>query len=141
MAKLKLGALVDDKPVKLTVELPAPVHRDLLAYAEVLAAETGQQNRAGKTDRTDADAVHGDGSRISEGAPSKTNPGRLTAMSADKAVMRLLLLTEQVEETKQCRVVISNQPACVVSHQAWLPVLGDLAIDHARVVGAGVRLI
>ena len=43
MAKLKLGALVDDKPVKLTVELPAPVHRDLLAYAEVLAAETGQQ--------------------------------------------------------------------------------------------------
>jgi hypothetical protein len=43
VAKLKLGALVDDKPVKLTVELPAPVHRDLLAYAEVLAAETGQQ--------------------------------------------------------------------------------------------------
>ena len=134
MAKLKLGALVDDKPVKLTVELPAPVHRDLLAYAEVLA---------GKTDRTDADAVHGDGSRISKGAPCKTNPnpGRLTAMSADKAVMRLLLLTKQVEETKQCRVVISNQPACVVSHQAWLPVLGDLAIDHARVPGAGVRLI
>ena len=62
-------------------------------------------------------------------------------MSADKAVMRLLLLTKQVEETKQCRVVISNQPACVVSHQAWLPVLGDLAIDHARVPGAGVRLI
>jgi len=43
VAKLKLGALVDDKPVKLTVELPAQVHRDLLAYAEVLAAETGQQ--------------------------------------------------------------------------------------------------
>jgi hypothetical protein len=42
MAKLKLGAIADDKPVKLTVELPAPVHRDLLAYAEVLARETGQ---------------------------------------------------------------------------------------------------
>ena len=42
MTKLKLNPLVDDKPVKLTVELPAPVHRDLLAY-EVLAAETGQQ--------------------------------------------------------------------------------------------------
>jgi len=42
MAKLKLGAIVDDKSVKLTVDLPAAVHRDLLAYAEVLARETGQ---------------------------------------------------------------------------------------------------
>lgn len=42
MAKLKLGVIADDKPVKLTVEFPAPVHRDLLAYAEVLARETGQ---------------------------------------------------------------------------------------------------
>jgi hypothetical protein len=42
MAKLKLGAIADDKPVKLMIELPAVVHRDLLAYAEVLAKETGQ---------------------------------------------------------------------------------------------------
>lgn len=42
MAKLKLGALADDRPVKLTVELPAAVHRDLIAYAEVLGRETGQ---------------------------------------------------------------------------------------------------
>ena len=42
MAKLKLGAIADDKSVKLTVELPAAVHRDLLAYAEVLARESGQ---------------------------------------------------------------------------------------------------
>lgn len=39
MAKLRLGALVDEKPVKLMVELPAPVHRDLLAYAALHAAE------------------------------------------------------------------------------------------------------
>ncbi len=32
MAKLKLGAIDDDKPVKLTVELPAAIHRDLVAY-------------------------------------------------------------------------------------------------------------
>ena len=31
-----------DKPVKLTVELSASVHRNLLAYEEVLARETGQ---------------------------------------------------------------------------------------------------
>ena len=42
MAKLKLGAIADDRPVKLTVEFPAPEHRDLLAYAEALARETGQ---------------------------------------------------------------------------------------------------
>ena len=44
MPGLKLGALDDDKPVKLTVELSAAVHRDLIAYAEVLATETGQAN-------------------------------------------------------------------------------------------------
>jgi hypothetical protein len=42
MTKLKLGAFVDDKPIKLTIELPALLHRDLAAYAEVLARETGQ---------------------------------------------------------------------------------------------------
>ena len=42
MNKLKLGALEDDKPVKITVELPASIHRDLAAYAETLSRETGQ---------------------------------------------------------------------------------------------------
>ena len=42
MTKLKLGPLEDDKPVKLTVELSAQVHRDLVAYAKILAGETGQ---------------------------------------------------------------------------------------------------
>jgi hypothetical protein len=42
MSKLKLSAIPDDKPVRLTVELPATVHRDLIAYAEVLGRETGQ---------------------------------------------------------------------------------------------------
>jgi hypothetical protein len=42
MAKLKLGAIPDEKPVKLTIEIPATTHRDLLVYAEVLSRETGQ---------------------------------------------------------------------------------------------------
>ncbi|MEA1651284.1 DUF2274 domain-containing protein [Nitrospirillum sp. BR 11164] len=42
MTKLKLGAIADDKPIKVAVELPAALHRDLVAYAEVLARETGQ---------------------------------------------------------------------------------------------------
>jgi hypothetical protein len=42
MTKLKLGPLADDKPVKVSVELPAAVHRDLVAYAEVLGRTTGR---------------------------------------------------------------------------------------------------
>lgn len=42
MTKLKLGTLPDDKPVKVSLELPATVHRDLVAYAEVLGRTTGQ---------------------------------------------------------------------------------------------------
>jgi hypothetical protein len=42
MSKLKLGPIENDKPVKLSVELPAQVHRDLLTYAQVLGRETGQ---------------------------------------------------------------------------------------------------
>ena len=41
MTKLKLGPLVDDRPVKVTVDLPAALHRDLVAYAEALTRETG----------------------------------------------------------------------------------------------------
>lgn len=42
MTTLKLGPLDEDRPVKLTVELPAAVHRDLVAYGEALARETGE---------------------------------------------------------------------------------------------------
>ena len=46
MTKLKLGALLDDKPVKLSIELPASVHRDLVAYAEAARAGTLGQSIA-----------------------------------------------------------------------------------------------
>ena len=42
MSALKLGAIAEDRPVKLTVGLPAAVHRDLVAYGEALARETGE---------------------------------------------------------------------------------------------------
>lgn len=77
MIKLKLGPLMDDKPVKLAVELPAAVHRDLVAYAEVLSRTSGQPTsdpaklivpmieRFMATDRAFAkarrDALHSDG--------------------------------------------------------------------------------
>lgn len=37
MTKLKLGPIADDKPVKITLELPATLHRDLSDYGRLLA--------------------------------------------------------------------------------------------------------
>ncbi len=42
MVKLKLGTIADAKPVKVTLELPAELHRDLIAYADVLGRQTGR---------------------------------------------------------------------------------------------------
>ncbi|QYA11926.1 DUF2274 domain-containing protein [Rhizobium sp. AB2/73] len=41
MTKLKLGAIADDKPIKVTIELPAALHRNLVAYGELLGRESG----------------------------------------------------------------------------------------------------
>jgi hypothetical protein len=40
MVKLRIAGLTEEKPVKVTLELPPSVHRDLVAYAEIL----GQQS-------------------------------------------------------------------------------------------------
>jgi hypothetical protein len=48
MTKLKLGAIIDEKPVRVTVDLPGAVHRDLAAYAEALAKESGQPTEPAK---------------------------------------------------------------------------------------------
>jgi hypothetical protein len=43
MSRLKIGAIESNKPVRITVELPATVHRDLLAYAAAHASENGHE--------------------------------------------------------------------------------------------------
>ena len=42
MTKLKLTDLAEDKPVRLTIELLAVVHRDLVAYAAILRGASGK---------------------------------------------------------------------------------------------------
>ena len=41
MSRLRLGAIVEEKPVKVTIELPGALFRDLDAYAAAHAAEQG----------------------------------------------------------------------------------------------------
>lgn len=42
MTKLKLGPLVEERPVKVAVELPAATFLDLTRYAEILTRESGE---------------------------------------------------------------------------------------------------
>ncbi len=44
MSKLRLGPVLTEKPVRITVELPAALHRDLILYAEILA-RGGEQGK------------------------------------------------------------------------------------------------
>lgn len=37
MTKLKLGPIADDKPIKVALEMPAALHRDLTEYGRLLA--------------------------------------------------------------------------------------------------------
>lgn len=46
--RLKLGPILDDRPVRLTVEITAETHRALLAYAEAMKGETGQEVEAAR---------------------------------------------------------------------------------------------
>ena len=98
MAKLKLGAIEDDKPVKLTVEMPAVVHRDLLIYAAVLARETGQA--------------------IAE--PTKlVAPMLARFMATDRAFAKArrkiyrrrgITFPEKLQEARQSRIIIVSSP-------------------------------
>ena len=41
MTKLKIDAVLDQKPVKISIELPPDIDRDLRAYAELMKRESG----------------------------------------------------------------------------------------------------
>lgn len=49
MTRLKLSDIIDQKPVRLTIELPARLHRELLAYAVVL--NDGEEKNAPAPER------------------------------------------------------------------------------------------
>lgn len=41
MSKLRISSVISEKPVRLAVELPASLHRDLIAYGVLLAQDSG----------------------------------------------------------------------------------------------------
>jgi len=49
MTRLRLSDLTDEKPVRLTIEIPARLHRDLLAYA--VALNDGEEKDAPAAER------------------------------------------------------------------------------------------
>ena len=111
MAKLKLGAIEDDKPVKVTIELPAALHRDLVAYAQALARETAREaRRAREAHCAHAGAVHGDGPGVCEDAAlGSTADGR-----------QGIALSQNLEETRQGRVFVVRSPMGGIAEPSWL---------------------
>lgn len=67
MAKLKLGPLTDDKPVKINLELPAQLHCDLMDYGVLLADGAAPIEPA----RLIVPMLERHGSRIRKGAASR----------------------------------------------------------------------
>ena len=43
MNKLKLSHVETDKPVRVSLKLPAPLYRGVVLYSELLSKSTGQQ--------------------------------------------------------------------------------------------------
>jgi hypothetical protein len=43
MTKLKLHGIQDNKPIKMTIEILAATHQNLIEYAEIMGRETGQK--------------------------------------------------------------------------------------------------
>jgi hypothetical protein len=47
VTRLKLSAIPEDRPVKITIELPAAIHRELVAYADYLNSQHVFVSQAG----------------------------------------------------------------------------------------------
>ena len=46
MTKLKLGPIVEDKPVRVTIEMPAALFEDMRLYGEILGRAEGAMGGA-----------------------------------------------------------------------------------------------
>lgn len=96
MAKLKLTCVPDEKPAKLTIELPATVFRDLSAYAEVIGRESGEAapepaklivpmlQRFMATDRVFAKLRRAEGIRRPRGVPVPKDPDAVPGGEQEK---------------------------------------------------------
>ncbi len=131
MTKLKLGPLADDKPVKLTIELPAAVHRDVVAYAEILGRMTGQAvadpakliapmvERFIATDRA-----------FTKARSNRRRSGREVGVA----------LAQKIEKPAQSRVAIGFLPVGHEFQPCRPVVIVNLPIDHAVILSAGRAL-
>ena len=85
MAKLKLGAIPDDKPVKLTIELPARFIATSSPMASARPRNRPGRRRAGKADRADVGALHGDRPRLRQTARTQIRHAPHSEKSAQKS--------------------------------------------------------
>ena len=131
MAKLKLGPIQDDKPVRLTIELPAALHRDLVAYAEVLAHETTQ--RPIEPAKLIAPML----------ARLIATDRRLRQGEAEHLSVRdwqQIAFAEDPENIRQGRILIVRPPMRGIANAGGFGAVAQLAIDHTGETGSGAGL-
>ena len=130
MAKLKLGAIEDDKPVKVTIELPAALHRDLVAYAQALARETAQ----GAVEPAKLIAPMLARFMATDRVFAKT---RRSGQAPDRR--QGITLSQNLEETRQGRVFVVRSPMGGIAKSGGLRAVAHFPINHPGHIGAGAR--
>jgi hypothetical protein len=131
MAKFKLDPIQDDKPVRLTVELRAALHRDLVAYAEVLAHETMQKPI--EPAKLIAPMV----------ARFIATDRRLRQDEAEHLSVndwQQIAFAEDLEDIREGRILIVRPPMRGVADPGRLGAITQFAIDNANEIRAGARL-
>ena len=124
MTKLKLGAIADEKPVKLTVELSAAVYRELASYAEIHGRQTGTPIQdPGKLIPANDRALHRhrSGIRQIEARPCFVIVARVVtgcrSMLRRPPVGALTLSQDcEFEQTLKCRIPVAVRPDCAGAH-------------------------
>ena len=129
MAKFKLGAIEDVKPVRLTIELPAALHRDLVAYAEVLARETAQETI--EPAKLIAPMI------VRFMASARLRQGEADHLGGD---WQQITLAEDPEDVREGRIFIVRSPIRGIADAGGFGAVAQLAIDHTGETGAGAGL-
>ncbi len=81
MPQLKVGPVLDDRPVKRTIELPASIDRLLVDYAKVASEQAGASYKPEQLVPQMLQAVHRDRSRVHE-----ATQGAVSAIDALRSV-------------------------------------------------------
>ena len=108
MTKLKLASVQDEKPVKLSVVLPAALHRALVAYAEIMSRESGKPIEASKLIAPMLEKFIASDREFAKARGAQGTPNPKPTVKDLPPLRRLR--ARQTEEASQRRIVVAGKP-------------------------------